>query len=67
MAYNPTINRVVIEYNYLYDNLTDELKTTINGYYTAGYQVLVWYKYRWDGQFESLSSNDISDIMDFLS
>ena len=58
--------RVLIEYNYLYANVTSTLVSTINSYYNLGYEVLVWYKYKWPGKYQSITSEQLQAMLKFL-
>lgn len=58
--------RVLIEYNYLNSNITPTLVSTINSYYNLGYEVLIWYKYIWPSKYQSITSEQIKAILDFI-
>lgn len=59
--------RVLIEYNYLHDNIDESLISTINGYYVLGYEVLVWYKYNWLNKYVKPTSEQLTEMLDFIN
>lgn len=59
--------RVLIEYNYLHDNINESLISTINGYYALGYEILVWYKYNWLNKYAKPTSEQLTEMLDFIN
>ena len=60
------MSRVSIEYTYLEENYTTELRDIINAYYDAGDVVIIWFKYVWPDQALKPTTDQFNEAIAFI-